>query len=110
MTDETRHRREPPLSIRLPKGGRAEIARRAEQAGLSVNAYAAKALLDLQPPRRTRRPPAEVRAVVRLLPELAAIRDRLDTLGGADTAVLEEVVALLTEIRNGIMAALGRRS
>lgn len=114
MSDERNRKREAPLSIRLRKGQRQEIRRRADLAGLSVTAYVLKCIFDLEPPRQSRRPSIEKELVAEVISELAKTRAALEesAQSSGDESEADETFETackdLTEIRAAAFTALGR--
>ncbi len=103
------------LPVRLSQDERAAIDAAAERAGLTVGSYARQVLLGAPAPRQVRRPPVERRELVRLLGELGKIGGNLNQLAKSVhsgivvyTGEIDTVIASLLEVRNAILAALGR--
>lgn len=112
MTDEKTKTREAPISYRPPAALREEFRTRAQRSGLSVSAFITAAIFNTDPPRQSRRPSADARAVAEILAGLAAIRDRLDEIARTDpdgTDRIGEALRQLTEIRAAAFKALGRK-
>lgn len=109
MTEK--RKREAPISYRPPEALREEFRARVETSGLSVNAFITQAVLGSVPPRQARRPAASQRDIARLLAQTADVHNLLREVSAgsdADTALLEEAVSALREIRAACLQALGR--
>jgi len=103
------------LPVRLSQDERAVVDAAAERAGLAAGSYARQVLLGAPAPRQVRRPPVERRELIRLLAELGKIGGNLNQLAKAANTRLfirrREIDAALEglqEVRNAILAALGR--
>jgi hypothetical protein len=115
MPEQDDSKREAPISYRPPKELRAEFDQRVLASGLSTSAFITKSVFGRDPPRWSRRPSIEHEAVAQILAGLAQVRDALHAVathsgnGDAETAMLEEAVRPLTEIRALCFKALGRK-
>lgn len=117
MTTEQDDKREAPISYRPPAKLRDEFARRVAASGLSTNAFITRAVFNLDPPRRLRRPSSETQAVARLLPKIAALQQQLSEIEASDDAARSARIAeaALRDLdplmwRALIMQSLGRSS
>ena len=115
MPDRKDKKRDAPISIRVTPEEKKQLFANAEKAGLSLSAYMKKLALDVNPPRQSRRPSLDHKALAKLSPYFAKNRDQLDrieALGGehGNTPLMQEAVATLNEIRAILMDASGRRS
>lgn len=107
MTEKDK--REAPISYRPPQELREQFRARVEESGLSVNAFITAAVFGDDAPKPARRASASRADVARLLAETALLNARLKGLAGdADTALLEDAVRDLREIRAACLRALGR--
>jgi len=109
MPYERDTKRKSPISYRPPEALRDEFLRRVSESGLSANAFLTEAWHG-----RSRHRPAEIRLLTRLLGECAAIADLVRAAAksgdaGHDTALLEAIRTLLTEIRSALFLLMGRK-
>lgn len=114
MSDETKDKREAPISYRPPQELREEFHARAKNSGLSVSAFITASVFGQAAPRSRKRPPVEKRDLVQLLAKCAAIHDQLSRFDpkGKDNpeiaAALLEARRDLAELRTACFKALGR--
>ena len=116
MTSGTEKRvRRNHLSVRLSEDERAAVDAAADRAGLAVGSYARQALLGAPMPRQVRRPPVERKELARLLGELGHVGGNLNQLAKSANAgivpygvELEAALAGVKDVRDAILAALGR--
>ncbi|WP_029032278.1 plasmid mobilization protein [Salinarimonas rosea] len=109
---ETRQRKAV-LQARFTFAEATAIRINADRAGMSVGAYLRAAVLETEPPRATRRPTVNHKAVARLLGELGRVAEAFRQ--AADAADQRECHALidaatrdLSELRTVCFEALGR--
>lgn len=100
--------REPPISYRPPQELREEFFARVERSGLSACGFITRTVFGSDAPRQARRPSVQQQEIARLLAETARLHDRLQAIGAADAALLEEAVSDLREIRAACLLAMGR--
>lgn len=107
--------RQDALRIRLTEAERATVSEAAERAGLSLAGYARAVLLAAEPLRQSRRPPATKAELAVILGQLGKIGSNVNQLARAsnsETVIaageLAAASAAILEIRDAIMAALGR--
>jgi hypothetical protein len=105
------------LTIRLTPDERGQIDAMAERAGITPGSLARQIVLGAPPPRQVRRPPVERRELARLLGHLGHIGSNLNQIarvlnggGEADLGALDEALTGLGEMRDAVLAALGRTS
>lgn len=108
-----RKKRDAPISYRPPEKLRDEFHARAQNSGLSVNAFITAAIFGQQAPRARRESPLDQRMAVLLLSQAARIADRLDEqerkpFDAGCQAVIAECRDELTSIRTCLMIATGR--
>jgi Bacterial mobilisation protein (MobC) len=103
------------VTVRLSTEEYAALDEAAERAGLVVGSYARQAMLGAPAARQVRRPPVERRELARLLAELGHIGGNLNQLAkAANTGIvvyggeIEAALGGLLEVRDAILAALGR--
>lgn len=114
MSDETKNKREAPISYRPPQELRDEFHRRADQSGLSLSGFITAAVFGQGAVRSRRKPPVEKRDLVLLLAKCAAIHDQLSRFdaAGMDSAEIHAVLGdahrELAELRAACFKALGR--
>jgi hypothetical protein len=115
MSDQDDCKREAPISYRPPKELRAEFDKRVLDSGLSTSAFITKSIFARDPPRRSRRPSIDHKAVAQILAALAPVRDELHAIAmhldarGADLTTIEEACRPLIEIRALCFKAMGRK-
>jgi len=115
MEKKENNKREAPISYRPPEALKNEFHRRVEKSGLSTSAFITKSIFDLEQPRQARRPAIEKQQLARLMIDLAIIREQLSEISEAEGAnqkqsqKLEKMLAELSEIRNSILFADGRK-
>jgi hypothetical protein len=116
MPEQDDKKREAPISYRPPKELRAEFDERVLASGLSTSAFITKCVFGRDPPRRSRRPSIEHKAVAQILAGLAKVSGELHAIAvhlgegsGADRALIEEALRPLTEMRAVCFKALGRK-
>jgi len=115
MPAEQDNKRKAPISYRPPEELRAEFERRVNASGLSTSAFITKAWSGSEPPRQSRRPTIDHRAVAKLLAALAGVSDQLRAAvsasgqGGESETRFKEAVSSLTEMRAACFKALGRK-
>lgn len=106
-----RKARPAPLSIRLPAAERAELDRRAAQAGLSVSGYFRVAALDAPIPGRRRADAAELARLLAAVGKIGSNVNQLayvaNTGGWPDSRVIAEAMADIHWMRHHLMLALG---
>jgi hypothetical protein len=110
MTEETK--RIAPLSVRLSEEERAELDRRAAEAGLTRNAYVKLAILGRRPSGNARA--ADRKLIAQFLAAAANIQDRLHEIeiAGGDHGsglLLEQARDQLIDIRAALFELAGRR-
>jgi len=105
------------LHIRLTPDERDRINAHAERAGLAAASYARQLLLGSQPPRQVRRPPVERAELGRLLGAIGHVGANLNQLAHRSNSglpvvrrELAEALQGLAQVRDAILAALGRAS
>jgi hypothetical protein len=116
MTSGTEKRvRNRHITVRLSADERSAVDAAAERAGLTPGSYARQLLLGAPAPRQVRRPPVERKELARLLAELGKIGGNLNQLAkAANSGVvvysgeIDAAIDSLLEVRNAILAALGR--
>lgn len=103
-----------PLSIRLSPDERADLARRAERAGLSVGGYFRMAVLDAPLPRVARRIGPDRAELARVLAAVGKIGSNVNQLayvantgGWPDSRLIAEAAADIHWMRHHLMLALG---
>lgn len=104
------------VRLRCTERQHAELAERADRAGLSVAAYIMAMSLGEATPRGARRPPIERRLLAKLLGETGKIGSNINQIARAlnmgqtdpDALQLAPIQAELSLIRDALMAALGR--
>lgn len=102
--------------IRCTEEERAAIKAAADQAGLSVGAFVRALALGDAGPRAVRRPPIERKELARLLGHLGKVGSNVNQLAHAfnrngrvpGLAELNGIRAYVIEMRDALMAALGR--
>jgi hypothetical protein len=115
MPEQDDCKREAPISYRPPKELRAEFDKRVLDSGLSTSAFITKSIFGREPPRRSRRPTIDHKAVAQILAALAPVRDELHAIAmhlvahGADQTLIEEACRPLIEIRALCFRVLGRK-
>lgn len=111
MEDKANKKREAPISYRPPEALKNEFHRRVEKSGLSISAFISKSIFDLEQPRQARRPAIEKQQLARLMIDLAIIREQLSEISKSASAPqkLEKMLSELSEIRNSILFADGRK-
>ncbi len=115
MPEQDDSKREAPISYRPPKDLRAEFDKRVLDSGLSTSAFITKSIFDRDPPRRSRRPSIDHKAVAEILAAMVPVRDELHAIAmllvarGVDPIVIEEACRPLIEIRALCFKALGRK-
>jgi hypothetical protein len=102
------------LTARFNQQEAASIRQIADRSGLSIASLMRRALLDTPPPRATRRPPADVQAVARLLGQLGKIGSNINQLakhanaGRYQENSIELALRDLGELRIVCLQALGK--
>lgn len=102
------------LTARFNQQEAASIRQIADRSGLSIASLMRRALLDAPPPRATRRPPADVQAVARLLGQLGKIGSNINQLakhanaGRYQENSIELALRDLGELRIVCLQALGK--
>lgn len=103
------------LTIRFSPDERAAVDDNAARAGLTSGSYARQVLLGAPTPRQVRRPPVERKELVRLLGQLGHVGGNINQLAHHANAnmptskrELLEALADLKQMRDAILAALGR--
>jgi hypothetical protein len=103
------------LTVRLTADERGAIDAAAEKAGLATGSFARQAMLGAPAPRQVRRPPVERKELARLLGELGKVGGNLNQLTRSANAgivpygnEIEAMLGSLGEVRDAILAALGR--
>lgn len=104
------------VRLRCTEKQHADLAERADRAGLSVAAYMLAMSLGEEAPRGARRPPIERRLIAKLLGETGKIGSNINQIARAlnmgrtdpDALQLAPIQAELSLIRDALMAALGR--
>ncbi len=103
-----------PLTVRLSPAERADLASRAERAGLSVGGYFRAAVLASPLPRSSRRPPADATELARLLAAVGKIGSNVNQLayvantgGWPDSRAIAEAATDIRWMRDTLMLALG---
>ena len=111
---EQRQRQEA-LRIRLTPAEHATIEAAADRAGLSLAGYARSVLLAAEPPRQSRRPPANKAELAVILGQLGKIGSNVNQIarvlnsgGDLDPPELATALAEIDAMHAAIMAALGR--
>lgn len=114
MKEHSSNKRPAPFSIRLSVDERKELVRRAEAAELSLGAYWKSAVFNLPPPRKSRRPSADTAELAKLLGQLGRVGNNinqlartLNTEGSVEIPELVKALKDLTDMRAGVMQALG---
>ena len=114
MNEIVFNKRTPPFSIRLNNEERAELERRADNAGLSIGGYCKSVIFDTKPPRRSRRPPVDKVELARLLGEIGRlgnnlnqIAHRLNMESTVELPELKTALADLSILRESVLMALG---
>ncbi len=103
------------VRIRLTPAEHARLSDAAASAGLSLGGYARRILLDAPPARQSRRPPVEKAELARILAAIGKIGSNVNQLartwnagGTVEADSVEEAARSIREIRDAVMAALGR--
>ena len=101
-----------PLSIRLTPEERADLARRAEKAGLSLGGYFRAAVLDAPVPQRHWADAAELARLFAAIGKIGSNVNQLayvaNTGGWPDSRVIAEAVADVQWMRRRLTLALGK--
>jgi Mobilization protein NikA len=101
------------LQARFTQAEAADIRARADRAGTTVASLIRSAVLAAEPPRATRRPTVNHKAVARMLGELGRVADAFrQAAGAADQgtchALIDAATRDLSELRTVCFEALGR--
>lgn len=103
--------------VRFDDAEFAILAERADRAGMPHATYIRATVLGTPGPRAKRRAPADQAALRRLLGELGRIGNNLNQIARVlnagedhDPAGLQEALAAYLEMRDAVLAALGRKS
>ncbi len=111
---ETRQRSKR-LTIRFTDAEYAEIEAAADRAGLAIGSHTRAMLLNGRAPRAVRTPPADRKALAQVLALLGRLGSNVNQISRTlnfgeqhDAAALARAVKEITEMRDALMAALGR--
>jgi hypothetical protein len=104
------------ISVRCTAEERATIDDAARTAGLSIGAYLRTLALGKAGPRAVRRPPIERKELARLLGHLGKVGSNINQLAHAfnqrgrvpGSTALNDIRAYVKEMRDALIAALGR--
>ncbi|KUO69411.1 MAG: hypothetical protein APF80_08325 [Alphaproteobacteria bacterium BRH_c36] len=101
------------LQARFTEAEAGAIRASAERAGMSIGTYIRSALLETEPPRATRRPTVNHKAVSRLLGELGRVAEAFRQAAEAadqrqSHALIDAASRDLSELRTVCFEALGR--
>lgn len=114
MVNKPPNKRASPFSVRLSEAERAELVRRANEAGLSIGGYWKSAVFNTPPPRKSHRHSVDHVAIAKLLPQLGKIGSnvnqlarRINTEGNVSLPELIRALDDVTAMRAAIMSALG---
>lgn len=114
MVNKASNKRASPFSVRLSDAERAELVRRANEAGLSIGGYWKSAVFNTPPPRKSIRHSMDHIEVAKLLPQLGKIGSNVNQLARQinteGNVSLPELIRALDDIatmRAAIMSALG---
>ena len=108
------NKRPSPFSVRLSVDERNELARRAENAGLSIGGYWKSAVLAIPPSRKSRRPSVDRVELAKVLGQLGAVGNNVNPLarilnaeGSVEIPELLGALKDLSDKRAMVVAALG---
>ena len=114
MSEDIFSKRTPPFSIRLSHDERAEIEKRATDAGLTIGGYCKSIIFNTPPPRRSRRPPIDKVELARLLGEIGRLGNNLNQIAHklnmeslVDLPELQYALKDLAILRASVVMALG---
>lgn len=114
MSERISSKRTPPFSIRLSQEERAEIEKRAADAGLTIGGYCKSIIFNAPPPRRSRRPPIDKVELARLLGEIGRLGNNLNQIAHKlnmevliDLPELQSALKDLGILRASVVMALG---
>jgi hypothetical protein len=103
--------------IRLTDAELAQIDAAADRAGLAVGSYVRAVLFTGNAPRAVRSPSVDRKALAQILAHLGRLGSNVNQIARVlnygeshDQRELERALSEITELRNALMSALGRRS
>lgn len=113
---ETRQRTKR-LTIRFTAAELAEIEAAADRAGLAIGSHVRAMLLTGPAPRAVRTPPADRKALAKILALLGRTGSNVNQISRTlnygerhDARALDKALGEITEMRDALMAALGREA
>lgn len=115
MSGSATRKRHAQVLVRLTTEEHADIAAKADRAGMAQAAFLRAAALGTAGPRAQRRPPADHVALRQLLGELGRVGNNINQIArtlnmgeAADLPALNDALAAYLDIRNAIFVALGK--
>jgi len=115
MAGSERRQRGETVTIRVTSDEKASLTAKASRAGLTLASYSRQTLINVAPPRQSRRPSVEAKAVAKLLAETGRIGGNVNQIArklnagnSADSAAIAEIAGAIIVMRDNLLIALGR--